>query len=63
MELVNLIKQQNAQGLANFLKTHGFTIDENNKIVASSKESKMNCKKQQDFYDQRQLIKKILLNS
>lgn len=63
MELTTLIKQQNAEGLANFIKSNNLMIDENNKIVATNDESRTHAKRQRDFYDQRQLIKKILLNS
>jgi hypothetical protein len=58
-----MIKNNDAQALAEFIRANGLTLDESNKIVAKTDESKTYCQKQRDFYDQRQLIKKILLNS
>jgi hypothetical protein len=64
MELTsNLIKNRDARALANFIKANGLTLTGSNKIVATSDDAKAHCKRQQMFYDQRQLIKKILLNS
>jgi hypothetical protein len=64
MELIsNLIKNRDARALANFIKANGLKLTKSNKIVATSDDVKAHCKRQQVFYDQRQLIKKILLNS
>jgi hypothetical protein len=58
-----MIKNNDAQALAAFIRENGLSLDDSNKIVAKTNEVKTYCQKQRDFYDQRQLIKKILLNS
>jgi len=58
-----MIKNKDAQALAAFIRANGLTLDGSNTVVAKTDEAKDHCKKQRDFYDQRQLIKKILLNS
>jgi hypothetical protein len=64
MELAsNLIKNKDARALAAFIRTNGLELKDSNKIVARSDDARTQCKRQRDFYDQRQLIKKILLNS
>ncbi len=64
MELAsNLIKNRDARALASFIRANGLELKNSNKIVATSDDAKMQCKRRRDFYDQRQLIKKILLNS
>jgi hypothetical protein len=64
MQLItSLIKNCDAQALATFIKENGLTIDQSNKIVAKTDQVKTQCKETHDFYDRRQLIKKILLNS
>lgn len=59
----NLIKNKDARALATFIRANGLKLTGLNKIVATSDDVKAQCKRQQVFYDQRQLIKKILLNS
>ena len=64
MELTsNIIKNRDARALATYIKANGLELTGSNKIVATGDNVKAYCKKQQVFYDQRQLIKKILLNS
>ena len=64
MELVSsMIKSKNAAALAAFILSKDLTLTDTNSIVAKSTVSKTESKYQKDFYDQRQLIKKILLNS
>lgn len=58
----NLLESRNINGIVTFMKEHNLKI-ENNRIVAADNESQINLKKNYEFYDQRQLIKKILLNS
>jgi len=60
--LNNLIKNNDIAGIISFMKVNDLKL-ENNKIVPNSLESKVAISKTRDFYDQRQLIKKILLNS
>jgi hypothetical protein len=63
MELLKeYIKNKDIDKITKFMKEYRLKID-SNKIVPIDAESKINIKKQKDFYDQRQLIKKILLNS
>lgn len=60
--LDNAIKNNDATAIAGFVVSNGLELN-GVKIVAVSDEAKDFCKRQRDFYDQRQLIKKILLNS
>ena len=64
MSLIDsIIKNRDATALAEFIRSNGLILDGSNKIVAKDDEVKTYCKVQHDFYDRRQLIKKILLNS
>jgi hypothetical protein len=64
MELLNtLIKKKDARSIAAYIKQTGIALNDANKLVLNNDEGKAHCQKQRDFYDQRQLIKKILLNS
>jgi hypothetical protein len=60
--LKDLIKNNDKEGIISFMKEHNLTIKDS-KIVAATDDAKARMKQQRDFYDQRQLIKKILLNS
>lgn len=57
--LRTLINNQDVDGLDEFMKKNDLELVDG-KIYAKDKD---NAKRQRDFYDQRQLIKKILLNS
>ena len=61
MELLlkELIAKKDVVGIANFIKTHDLKI-ENNKVIPNNNE---HIKYLRNFWDQRQLIRKILLNS
>ena len=64
METIDsLVKKRDARGIAAFIESNGLALNESNRMTAVSSQTKTRCKRQQDFYDQRQLIKKILLNS
>ena len=64
MELTStLIKNRDARALAGFIKANGLKLTGSNKIVATNDDARSECKRRQVFYDQRQLFKKILLNS
>lgn len=60
--LKEMIKNNDKDGIISFMKEHKLTIKDG-KIVAPTDEIKTKMKQKKDFYDQRQLIKKILLNS
>lgn len=59
----DIIKNKDAHALAEFIRATGLTLDESNQVIAKTNEAKEYCQKQQEYYDQRQLIQKILLNS
>ena len=56
--LKKLIESKDEQSLARYIKEKGLSL-ENNKIVADSSLIKHSY----DYYDKRQLVRKILLNS
>jgi len=57
-ELKQAIQNKDAAKIASLVKQYGLTI-ENNKISASDE----NCNQMTGFWDKRQLVKKINLNS
>lgn len=60
--LKEMIRNNDKNGIISFMKEHKLSLRDG-KIIAPSVEIKNEMKRQYIFYDQRQLIKKILLNS
>ena len=58
----DMIKKKDTEGIIAFMKEYDLTLKDG-KIVPNSPDAKANIIIKRDFYDQRQLIKKILLNS
>lgn len=58
----SMIKNNDVQKLVEYMQENNLILD-GNKIVAKNNDVKLKLKSEQHFYDQRQLIKKILLNS
>lgn len=57
-KLEELIKSRNSQEIASYIKEHGLIIDGNRVKIDSNKGKELI-----EFYDKRQLVRKILLNS
>ena len=62
MNIEELIKKRDAEGIAALIKEHNLTLVDS-KIVPADKVAKSNLNSKSEFYDRRQLARKILLNS
>ena len=58
----DMIKKNDTEGIIAFMQEYDLTLKDG-KIIPNSPDAKARIIIQRDFYDQRQLIKKILLNS
>ena len=62
MDLKQVISSGDVNSIAAVMQQYNLRL-EGDKLVPMDDEAKMECKKQYEYYDRLQLIKKILLNS